>query len=124
MLTTFLTTKSDRQLWFKIYVVSINVLTLTQTIIHIIQAFDILNGIPERTILLAMAPVLTGLICAAVQAFFIYRCWRIYRQRVLAIIPLLLLWLIAVVSNVIMGVFSGKPVQNKPFNGRPGVSYI
>ncbi|CAE6522302.1 unnamed protein product [Rhizoctonia solani] len=122
MLSSFLTTKSEHQLWFRIYVVLINALALAQTIIHIVHAFDALNGIPERTILVAVPPMLTGLICAAVQAFFIHRCWRIYQQRFLAIIPLLLLWLAAFVSNIILGAFTGKPVQSRLFEARPGTS--
>lgn len=124
ILSSFLTTKSEHQLWFRIYVVLINVLALAQTIIHIVHAFDALNGIPERTILVAVPPVLTGLICAAVQTFFIHRCWRIYQQRILAIIPLLLLWLAAFVANIIMGATTGKPVQSRLFEARPGVSYM
>ncbi|CAE7103697.1 unnamed protein product [Rhizoctonia solani] len=116
MLTTFLTNKSDHQLWFKIYVVFVNVLTLGQTIIHIIQAFDVINAFGERVVLAAAAPVLTGLIGASVQAFFAYRCWRIYRQRILAIIPLLFLWLVSFVSAVAIGAFLVQSIGRRPDN--------
>ncbi|CAE6456338.1 unnamed protein product [Rhizoctonia solani] len=120
MLTTFLATKSDRQPWFRIYVISVNILTLGQTVIHIIQAFDVISASNERVVLVAMAPVLTGLIGAAVQAFFIYRCWRIYHQQILVTIPLLLLWLVSLVSAITMGAFLTQSVGHRPDNAIPG----
>ena len=48
MLATFITTKSDHRPWFKSYVVFVNILSLGQTIIHIIQAFDAMNALSER----------------------------------------------------------------------------
>ncbi|CAE6427997.1 unnamed protein product [Rhizoctonia solani] len=117
MLATFITTKSDHRPWFKFYVVFVNVLSLGQTIIHIIQAFDAMNALTERIALVAAAPILTGLIGASVQAFFAYRCWRIYHQRILAIIPLLLLWLVALVSAIVMGAFLVQTVVHGPTPG-------
>ncbi|KDN43378.1 hypothetical protein RSAG8_06162, partial [Rhizoctonia solani AG-8 WAC10335] len=48
MLATFMTTKSSHRPWFKIYVFFVNILALVQTIIHIIQAFDIINAFGDR----------------------------------------------------------------------------
>ncbi|CAE6433050.1 unnamed protein product [Rhizoctonia solani] len=117
MLATFITTKSDHRPWFKFYVIFVNILSLGQTIIHLIQAFDVMNALTERVVLVAAAPILTGLIGAAVQAFFAYRCWRIYHQRILAMIPLLFLWLITLVSAIVMGAFLVQTVVHGPTPG-------
>ncbi|KAJ1306371.1 hypothetical protein OPQ81_007377 [Rhizoctonia solani] len=105
MLTTFLNTNSNYKLWFKIYIVSINTLALGQTIIHIIQAFEVIDMINNQGALVAAAPIFTGVIGATVQAFFIHRCWRIYRQRILPTLPLLVLWLASLVSATMIGAY-------------------
>ncbi|CAE6519702.1 unnamed protein product [Rhizoctonia solani] len=104
LLVNFLASKSDHQIWFKVYVVLANTLTVGQTVIHVIQAFGAISNLtPVNRALELLVPVLTGLIGALVQAFYIYRCWRIYQQRILAIIPLLLLWIATLVSAIMMG---------------------
>ncbi|CAE6442586.1 unnamed protein product [Rhizoctonia solani] len=121
MLATFMTTKSNHRPWFKIYVFFVNILALVQTIIHIIQAFDIINAFGDRLLLVAAAPVLTGFIGASVQAFFAYRCWRIYHQRILPMIPFLLLWLVSFVSAIVMGAFLARPIGHRPDNAAPQI---
>jgi H+/Cl- antiporter ClcA len=46
--------------------------------------------------------VLTGLILATVQPYFIHRCWRIYQRRVVLTIPLLLLWIASSISGILI----------------------
>ncbi|CAE6432331.1 unnamed protein product [Rhizoctonia solani] len=117
LLANFLTSKLDHQAWFKIYVVLANVLTAGQTVVHVMQAFETIDMTPVRSTLVLTAPVLTGLIGGLVQPFFIYRCWKIYRQRLLAIIPLLLLWVVSSVSAFIIGAYISQSLTRSP--GQP-----
>ncbi|QRW25277.1 hypothetical protein RhiXN_07226 [Rhizoctonia solani] len=45
---SFLTSKSNRPTWFKIYVVITNLLTAGQTVTHTMQAFECIDSIPPR----------------------------------------------------------------------------
>ncbi|KAH7336776.1 hypothetical protein B0J17DRAFT_769024 [Rhizoctonia solani] len=114
LLADFLASKSNHRAWFKIYVVSANVLTAGQTVIHVAQAFETIDLAPVRGALVLTAPVLTGLVGGLVQPFFIYRCWKIYQQRLLAIIPLLLLWVISSVSAFVIGAYTSRSLTHSP----------
>ncbi|KAH7336777.1 hypothetical protein B0J17DRAFT_443495 [Rhizoctonia solani] len=122
LLANFLASKSDHHAWFKIYIVSANVLTAGQTVVHVAQAFETINLIPVRIALVAAAPVLTGLIGALVHAFFIYRCWRIYQQRLLPTIPLLLLWAISLVSAIMIAAYLAQSLIRPPDQATPSVA--
>ncbi|KAJ1306374.1 hypothetical protein OPQ81_007380 [Rhizoctonia solani] len=121
LLATFLTSKSSHQPWFKVYVIFVNVLCAGQTVLNIIQAFNIVDLVPQPVALVAAAPVLTGVIGASVQAFFIRRCWKIYDQRILPIIPLLLLWLASLVSSVAIGGYGMQSAERKVLFSKQGV---
>lgn len=113
LFATFLTSKRDRSSWLKAYVIVVNALCLAQTVMHTMQGFDAIDGIPPRVILMVLGPVLTAFIATLVQAFFIYRCWRIFKQRVLPILPFLCFSLISFVSGTLLGVsFSRWPQRN------------
>ncbi|CAE6491059.1 unnamed protein product [Rhizoctonia solani] len=111
---SFLTSKSNRPTWFKIYVVITNLLTAGQTVTHTMQAFECIDSIPPRAELVFITPVLTGLISAFVQPFFMYRCWRIYQQRILMTVPLLVLWMTSLVSAIMIGTFLLKALAHPP----------
>ncbi|CAE6358180.1 unnamed protein product [Rhizoctonia solani] len=78
MLATFITTKSDHRPWFKFYVVFVNVLSLGQTIIHIIQAFDAMNALTERiatdisTVIWVISSLLFDLIATSSTVAYLY----------------------------------------------------
>ncbi|KDN43370.1 hypothetical protein RSAG8_06154, partial [Rhizoctonia solani AG-8 WAC10335] len=121
LLTIFLSSKSSHRPWFKIYVVCVNVLTAGQTVAHVIQAFDVIELVPAPALLVAAPPILTGLIGASVQAFFIQRCWKIYHQRILPTAPLLLLWLTSLVSAIAIGGYGIELTEHGPLNAIHGL---
>ncbi|CUA74271.1 hypothetical protein RSOLAG22IIIB_11082 [Rhizoctonia solani] len=116
LLTTFLSSESSRRPWFKIYVICANVLTAGQTVAHIIQVFDVLDLVPAPAVLVGIPPILTGIIGASVQAFFIQRCWKIYDRRIIPTIPLLLLWLTSLVSAMSIASYGIKLTVDGPAN--------
>ncbi|KAJ1306373.1 hypothetical protein OPQ81_007379 [Rhizoctonia solani] len=122
LLVNFLFSKSDYQAWFKIYVTIANAITAGQTVIHVIQAFDIIDLAPVRGMLVPAAPVLTGFVGAFVHPFFVYRCWRIYRRRLLAIVPLLLLGVTSFVSAIMLGAYARQSLTHPPNGAAPGVN--
>ncbi|KAG8751793.1 hypothetical protein FRC11_008991 [Ceratobasidium sp. 423] len=122
LLLNFLASKTDHRAWFKIYVVTANLLTGGQTIIHVVQAFEIIDLAPVCNTLVLAAPVLTGLINVLVQAFFIYRCWRIYQQHVPATIPLVLLSATSLVSAIMIGAYLAKSLIRPPDEVIPGAN--
>ncbi|CAE6410334.1 unnamed protein product [Rhizoctonia solani] len=120
MLATFLSSKSasKRPTTFKIYVILINALSFTQTVIAVLQGFDMMDTAPPRQTLVSVYMYLTGVICASVQAFFIHRCWIIFGKRVLPIIPFLVLLSASLVSGIMVvvcgsAVMGSKLVPNK-----------
>ncbi|KAF8678745.1 hypothetical protein RHS04_05137 [Rhizoctonia solani] len=78
------------------------------------QAFECIDSIPPRAELVFITPVLTGLISAFVQPFFMYRCWRIYQQRILMTVPLLVLWMTSLVSAIMIGAFLLEALAHPP----------
>ena len=46
LLITFLSSESNRRLWFKIYVVCVNIFTAGQTVSHVIQVYDVIGSVP------------------------------------------------------------------------------
>lgn len=106
LLGTFLNSKQPRTWWFKSYIIYVNILCITQSAMAVLLGFDVYNPRSPRIVLIAAYPVLTAIIGASVQAFFVHRCWRILKQRTLLIMPLLLLALAALVSGILTGVFS------------------
>ncbi|CAE6479013.1 unnamed protein product [Rhizoctonia solani] len=114
LLTTFLSSESDHRLWFKIYVVCVNVFTAGQTVTHVLQVFDVIGLIPASTWLVGAPPILTGVIGASVQVFFIQRCWKIYHQRILPTIPLLLLCLTSFVTAITIGYYAMELANHGP----------
>ncbi|CAE6506838.1 unnamed protein product, partial [Rhizoctonia solani] len=119
LLTNFLASKTDHQVWFKVYIFIVNVLTAGQTVIHVIQAFETIDLTPVHNTLVLAAPILTGLIGALVQAFFIHRCWKIYQQRSLATIPLILLWITSLVSAIMIGGYAAQSLTRPPSEATP-----
>ncbi|CEL58323.1 hypothetical protein RSOLAG1IB_03069 [Rhizoctonia solani AG-1 IB] len=109
LLTNFLTSshlKKDKPL-FKLYVVYVNALALVQTSVEIYNVLDYLDSRSNKSpaAILALAPILNVTLSASVQLFFIFRCWRIYKQRVLYVLPLLGVWLTALIPGLMMGYY-------------------
>jgi len=50
-------------------------------------------------------PIITAILIGSVQGFFIFRCWRIFQQRLLYTIPLLVLWVTSTLSGTIQGIY-------------------
>ncbi|CAE6359087.1 unnamed protein product, partial [Rhizoctonia solani] len=117
LLSNFLTSKTNHPIWLKIYVIFTNILTGLQTVIHVIQAFESIDSaIPQAEKLVLAAPVLTGLISALVQPYFMHRCWRIYQRRIILVIPLVLLWITSFVSiiSLLQGIFLAQTFARPP----------
>ncbi|KAH7330718.1 hypothetical protein B0J17DRAFT_162524 [Rhizoctonia solani] len=115
LLISFLTSsrvKNDKLL-FRIYVIFINGLAFTQTIVHLYDTLDFFDSRTpaSRPAVLVLTPVLNVALGASAQLFFIFRCWRIYKQRVLFVLPLLALWLIALVPGLLMGYYFLESVK-------------
>ncbi|KAL5633574.1 hypothetical protein ACGC1H_003904 [Rhizoctonia solani] len=104
MLATFLSfnTAPKRSMRVKIYVIVVNALSLAQTIIAVVQGFDMLGVAPHRQILVTAHMYLTGIICTSIQVFFTHRCWKMFGKRILPIIPFLLLLLVSFVSGIMV----------------------
>ncbi|CAE6451926.1 unnamed protein product [Rhizoctonia solani] len=104
MLASFLSSKSasSRPMGFKLYVVFVNALSFAQTTVTILQGFEMLDVAPHKQILVLVYFWLTGINSAAVQAFFMHRCWRIFEKRILPIIPFLVLFLAFFASGVMV----------------------
>ncbi|CAE6432171.1 unnamed protein product [Rhizoctonia solani] len=121
LLLKFLSSRNNHPAWLKTYVVFANALTAAQTAIHAVQALEGVDSVPPRNELVLAAPVLTGLISASVQPYFIHRCWRIYQRRVILTIPLVLLWMTSWISAIMIGVFLSQAFARPPSEATPGV---
>ncbi|KAF8678892.1 hypothetical protein RHS04_04924 [Rhizoctonia solani] len=128
LFSTFLSTRSTRSAAFTTYVVAINLLCLGQTAISIIQTADLLNSAPFREPVTAnfaqfeICPLLipltfklllayashTVIIGTGVQAFFVDRCWRIFKKRLWPIIPFVLLALAGLAAGVLLVVSKSR----------------
>ncbi|CAE6438134.1 unnamed protein product [Rhizoctonia solani] len=109
LLANFLTSshlKRDKP-WFKSYVIYVNALALIQTAVEIYGVLDYLDSrsIKVSPIILVLSPTLNVGLSASVQLFFIFRCWRIYEQRALFVLPLLALWLTALIPGLMTGYY-------------------
>ncbi|EUC55768.1 transmembrane protein, putative [Rhizoctonia solani AG-3 Rhs1AP] len=80
----------------------INLLCIGQTAISIIQAADLLDPAPYREPLILAYLIHTVVIGAGVQAFLVDRCWKIFKKRVLPIIPLIALGLVGLSAGVLL----------------------
>lgn len=117
MLVTFLKSKRSDNKWFKGYVVFVNVLSMGKTAIHITQAFEAVNQTPpcmlvSFPLIITEVPilkmpqltkavlVLTTVLAASVQGFFIFRCWRLFRRRWAPITPFVALWICTAISGM------------------------
>lgn len=106
LFATFITSKRKRHPSLKVYVGCVNLLALAQTTIHVMQAFDALDPGPPRAAFILVSPVLTAITSTSVQAFYIHRCWQIFKKNILPIVPFLLCLLTALVSGILLGVYS------------------
>ncbi|KAJ1310795.1 hypothetical protein OPQ81_009315 [Rhizoctonia solani] len=109
LLISFLTSprlKNDKKL-FTAYIIYINGLTFMQTIVQLYDILDYLDSRApsSRPAVLILTPVLNVTLGASVQLFFIFRCWRIYKQRVLFVLPLLALWLTGFIPGLFLGYY-------------------
>ncbi|CUA69230.1 hypothetical protein RSOLAG22IIIB_13956 [Rhizoctonia solani] len=106
MLTNFLVSKSaaKRPTGLKIYVILVNALGLTQTIIAVLQGFEMLDTTSDKRTFVIIHMYLTVIICTLVQAFFTYRCWKIFGKRILPIVPFLILLAVSFVSGIMVAV--------------------
>ncbi|CAE6510653.1 unnamed protein product [Rhizoctonia solani] len=115
LLISFLTSSNIRKdkLPFQIYVMFINALTLAQTIVHLYDTLDFFDSrVPvSHPVILILTPVLNVTIAASVQLFFIFRCWRIYKERILYVLPLLALWITAFIPGLFLGYYLVESVK-------------
>ncbi|QRW19655.1 hypothetical protein RhiXN_01061 [Rhizoctonia solani] len=98
---------------FKLYVAFVNALVLGQTIVQlydIVDSFDSESRV-SRPAVLVLTPVLNVTISASVQLFFIFRCWKIYTQRVVFVLPLLALWFTALIPGLLLGYYMVESVK-------------
>ncbi|KAF8599244.1 hypothetical protein BDV93DRAFT_312979 [Ceratobasidium sp. AG-I] len=87
LLSTFWVSKRNDSKWFKGYVLYINFLALLQTSVEVLQAFYAMES------------------AASIQGFFIYRCWRIFKQRLLPIAPFLILCVGGMISGIMVAAY-------------------
>jgi hypothetical protein len=121
LLIHFLSSPRDDRKWFKIYVIYVNILALVQTGVHLYDGLSVagsqsihpaVSATRQVTTLysytlksikaLALSPILTTILGASVQLFFIFRCWRIFQQRLLFIMPFLALWVSALIPGILL----------------------
>ncbi|KAG8687627.1 hypothetical protein FRC08_011881 [Ceratobasidium sp. 394] len=102
LLVSFLNSGRDQNKWFRGYVVFINLTSLAETIIHIVPIYDTLHQILPSLSLISGPQILTNILGASVQGFFIYRCWRIFQRRILPIVPFLVLHLTSIITGTIV----------------------
>ncbi|CAE6500088.1 unnamed protein product [Rhizoctonia solani] len=108
LLATFLSTRSTRPPSFNVYVITINLLCMGQTVVSVIQSMDLLDPAPYRESLVLAYTIYTVVIGAGVQAFFVDRCWKIFKKRLLPAIPLVLLSLVGLTTGVLVVVFKAQ----------------
>ncbi|CAE6472177.1 unnamed protein product [Rhizoctonia solani] len=106
LLVKFLTSKRTHHPWFKIYVISVNVLSLLHTALRIAEAFSALGPVPRLLPFELSSIIVTCCVAAFTQTFFIYRCWRIFNRRMIFVVPYLAGLATALVSGALIGFFS------------------
>ncbi|CEL56389.1 hypothetical protein RSOLAG1IB_07775 [Rhizoctonia solani AG-1 IB] len=112
LLISFLASKRTNHRWFKIYVIFTNVLSLSHTIIRVVEAFSSLEPTPRLLPFELSSIFVTCSTAAFTQAFFIYRCWRIFNRRTIFIVPFLIALLTALVSGALIGLFSAGAIPH------------
>ncbi|KAG8709643.1 hypothetical protein FRC08_018202, partial [Ceratobasidium sp. 394] len=105
LLVTFLSANRKTSKRFRAYVVSVHVVALGQTIMHISQVFDLVESRRPLPLILLAHPLLTIMLNASVQGFFLFRCWCIFRRRLLCIVPFLVLFVAAAVSGLLTAIY-------------------
>ncbi|KAG9102184.1 hypothetical protein FS749_013387 [Ceratobasidium sp. UAMH 11750] len=105
LLATFLSANRKTSKRFRAYVVSVHVVALGQTIMHISQVFDLVGSRRPLPLILLAHPLLTIMLNASVQGFFLFRCWCIFRRRLLCIAPFLVLFVAAAVSGLLTAIY-------------------
>ncbi|KAH7326854.1 hypothetical protein B0J17DRAFT_632797 [Rhizoctonia solani] len=94
----------QRPPWFRAYVLLVNSLSFTQTVLTIVQGFELLNSVPPTRAAWELGDaftMMTTIVAISVQLFLIHRCWRIFNKRILPVLPLILLILIALISGIL-----------------------
>ncbi|KAG8746953.1 hypothetical protein FRC12_014177 [Ceratobasidium sp. 428] len=111
LLVAFLNSRRGPGKWLKGYVMSVNALGLVQTALQMEQAFSVLRRHAPRAPLVLVYPLLTVILGASVQGFFIFRCWCILRRQWSLILPFVLLHMAAVGSGTAMAIYSMKSLK-------------
>lgn len=115
LLVAFFSSSRKDKKRLKAYVVYVNVLALTQTVVHIVNGLVVFDEHPlpssVQAAFSALVPILTAMLGASVQVFFIFRCWRIFSQRLLPIVPFLALWITALVPGIFLGVYFAQSLK-------------
>ncbi|ELU43336.1 hypothetical protein AG1IA_02632 [Rhizoctonia solani AG-1 IA] len=108
--------KRDKK-WFKFYVIYVNTLALAQTIVQVYNILDFLESslVKTRPVVLVLGPVLNITSSASVQLFFIFRCWKIYKRRVLFVLPFLTLWLTALLPGLTLGYYLAESLRRRTY---------
>ncbi|QRW16762.1 oxidoreductase family protein [Rhizoctonia solani] len=109
---------NEKPLWFKVYVLGINGLGLTQTILVIAQGFYTIDGTPGPDMPMHTCTLLTPIIAALVQLFFIYRCWVIFNKQLLPAVILLSLLIISFTSGFVAVLSYPGWIPSIPFEKR------
>ncbi|QRW16761.1 hypothetical protein RhiXN_04763 [Rhizoctonia solani] len=91
----------DKPRWFKVYVLGINTLGLVQTTLAIVQGFTTFGSPPPRIAPVNVSMLLTPIIAASVQPYFIHRCWIMLNKRLMPVIILVVLALLALTFGII-----------------------
>ncbi|CAE6408211.1 unnamed protein product [Rhizoctonia solani] len=112
LLIDFLASKRSHHLWFKVYVIFVNVLSLTHTTLRVAEAFLALGPIPHLFPFELSSIIVASGVTAFTQAFFIYRCWRIFNRRTILIIPYLVGLTTTLVCGALIGLFSAGVIPN------------
>ncbi|CAE7170800.1 unnamed protein product [Rhizoctonia solani] len=116
LLISFLTSSRHKKdkLLFRLYVIFVNGLAFTQTVVHLYDTLDFFDSRApaSRPAILVLTPVLNVTLGASVQLFFIFRCWRIYKEHVLYILPLLALWIAAFIPGLLLGYYFLESVKH------------
>ncbi|CAE6445757.1 unnamed protein product [Rhizoctonia solani] len=115
MLSAFFSSRTivQRPLWFRAYVLLVNTLSFTQTVLVVAQGFKLFSSVPPTRALGNAFTMLTTIIGISVQLFFIHRCWRIFNKRVLPVVPLVLINLASFVSGILAESFENQGSTTK-----------
>ncbi|CAE6517054.1 unnamed protein product [Rhizoctonia solani] len=80
---------------------------------------------PKQQLSLTVVQCLTQVIGAGVQAFLVDRCWKIFKKRVLPIIPLIALGLVGLSAGVLLVIFkAGLSRANLAYQANPQDEFL